>query len=483
MAKYPLTVATLPALTNRSTYGTILANKWLEEFRALQADYASSVYQFSSLASLFAVSRDNMGALKENSVSHGALTGVTASQHHIKIHASLHINTPSDRIPNELALSDIDSVYHKGAMSPDQVVKLNGVVTNASHNYSDNVTYEKSPSIPNPLPVYVDFAAAAAGEGYGVFVRSIGNNQKAYMAMVHSPTQQIEEGELNHSWAHWGVSGQGEDQSTMDKVSFNTLGGFNHWIDQEVEHSAYWRGVKDNPPKLGVSQTWLDMQDQYRANAANNTIHDITTGDIGISAWVKIPADATNGFHAILAKRENNTQAGYWLYTHQPHYPGVNIGIVEDDAAHDEYRIEGTISIIDGNWHHIAAIIDRDNPLNCSVWVDGVQDLTAVKTGTLGDVGSITTSRKLWLGYSSFGDAYYFDGQVREVVLAYPADIMAAGEMGAEGEIAKLARSYFNPQAYCSREDYWACNDGSGTTITGENNNLTLNSANAWILR
>ncbi len=60
---------------------------------------------------------------------------------------------------------------------------------------------------------------------------------------------------------------------------------------------------------------------------------------------------------------------------------------------------------------------------------------------------------------------------------------MAANEMGASGEIANLANNPGDPTQWPNSEDYWLCNEGSGTTVGGQNNDLTLSDVAAWALR
>lgn len=225
--------------------------------------------------------------------------------------------------------------------------------------------------------------------------------------------------------------------------------------------------------KTGGGKGWLlDLDGTYNAVAANNTIHDITTEDIGIWAWIKIPTDYTA--HGIVIAKRSTVNEGFQLDIRDYH---VRIYMEDDDG--DNYLVTGTTNLNDGEPHFVAAIIDRSNAANCKVYVDGA-DNTAARHGTLANVGSLTNTAIATMGSTPTGGSR-FDGIVAELGIAYPADIMAANEMGAPGEIASLYNNFRNPSAYPNLEDRWACDEGTGTTLTGDNNNLTLSNAVAWV--
>jgi len=218
---------------------------------------------------------------------------------------------------------------------------------------------------------------------------------------------------------------------------------------------------------VGVS---VDCDETYYADADNNTVHDVTTQDIGISAWVSL--DSGSSSSSVLEKDYITDYSGYIF--------GVDTGVITmfiSDGT-DFYLMTGDSDIRDNKWHQIAGIIDRNNAANCKIYLDGFEDGTTNKTGTIGNVDSITNTSTLELGRSGGGNI--FDGQIRDVVLAYPADITAADEMGADGEMLILATEPGDNTNYCNYEDYWECSDNTGTTITGINEDLTLTSSSAW---
>lgn len=458
MAQYPASVATLPAVTNRSKFTATLANTWLEEARALQADYASTVAGFSTLASYFAVSRDTVGGFKE-AVSHDTLASVTASSHHNKLHATTHINGTDD-IRNSVEVG----VYQKGLMTPGQATKLDALSTSATADITGVGTYEGWGN-------YTSGKKKWSKKYLGrrpAFLRIIGVMGAAFV-FAKSGRGLVETGRLHKMNPTY-------DLRITDE-GFEVSGDLN--LDGH-QYSYFYIGES-----TGLDPTnyiWLDLQDQYYAAGANNTVHDVTTQDLGIAAWIKLDADsASAGMQTIVGKMVDNPQKGYFFGIYSP--SGTLYFWIKEQPSGDQYELRATVDLRDGEWHHVAVVIDRNNGANCDLFVDGYRVPTNSK-GLLSDVSSLTSTRIMRIGYSSYdGTDWYFDGQIREVIIAYPTDIMAAGEMGAPGEIANLANSYFEKEGYCQYEDYWACNDGSGTTITGDNNNLTLSNADAWFLR
>lgn len=218
--------------------------------------------------------------------------------------------------------------------------------------------------------------------------------------------------------------------------------------------------------RVGVA---LFMDAAYNAVAVDNTVHDITTEDIGFNVSMKVSEDDNGNF--IFSKEA--TSAGYYFRVAGG---GVTIFLISDGT--DTYHLTGNTDLRDGKWHTCAGVIDKSNAANCELYLDGVID-TASKTGTLGDVGDITSTRILAIGSRASG-ANKTNAIFRDLLLTYPADIMGAGELGEAGAILALAT---NPLAVASQpnsEDYWPCTEGTGTTINGAVNNLTLSNAAAW---
>jgi len=213
----------------------------------------------------------------------------------------------------------------------------------------------------------------------------------------------------------------------------------------------------------------LDLDAKYYAQAANNTIHNITTEDISISAWVKVDTDASS-IGVALGKRSTT---GYMLYYSD--IQKISAYARDSDTA---YSITGNSSIKDNKWHHIALILDRDNEANSKVYLDGI-DNTSSKNNSILDVSTVTNAVTMALGAQGNSGDYKFDGQLRDVKLYY-----ADGDHWTDEQILYQATHPFDYSAGAGTlTDYWRCDEGTGTTINGKPStgyNLTLSNALAW---
>jgi len=218
--------------------------------------------------------------------------------------------------------------------------------------------------------------------------------------------------------------------------------------------------------KVGVS---VDCDATYYAQAANNGVHDITTEDIGIWAWVKIPVGMST--HSFIVSKWVSGAGSYILFIQSG--GGIKASIGEGG---DNYDLLGTTDLRDNEWHFIAAVFDKSDAANCNLYIDGAIE-PKTTSGALALIGSLTNTATLQLGRRP---AYICDGSIAEAGICYPADIMAANEMGAAGEILALATNPHDPTAWPNSEDYWLLDENTGTTLTGQNNNLTLSNAAAW---
>ena len=260
------------------------------------------------------------------------------------------------------------------------------------------------------------------------------------------------------------TSANGEDLS----VSVDILTGAIHpdaklWLD--IDGGATPITSREIGKSLGDRGNFartFDLSSGIDLQAANNTILDAELEDIGFWAWVKMNVGGT-GFQRILDKRATEG------YVFEISGAGV-VNVFLQDGDSDTYTLLGVTDIRDGVWHHVAGIIDRNDAANCEVYLDGNVD-TDVKLGTIGDIGTLTNTAIL-----NVGDPTTLDGEIAEAGIAIVADIMAANEMGAAGEIANLYNNPSDRSAWPNREDSWLCDDNAAsTTVVGEVNNLIAN--------
>jgi len=129
----------------------------------------------------------------------------------------------------------------------------------------------------------------------------------------------------------------------------------------------------------------LDLNATYYAQAANNTVHDITTEDISVSAWVKVDTDAGITEQAIADKYSTD---GYSFYIQSK-----KLYFYVDDTTGHTFSVYGNTLLDDNKWHYVTGIIDRDNLSNCKVYIDGYVDGTMYYNSTILNVVNITTSQ------------------------------------------------------------------------------------------
>jgi hypothetical protein len=222
----------------------------------------------------------------------------------------------------------------------------------------------------------------------------------------------------------------------------------------------------------GSNVWYLNNANLYWMLAANSGVHDVTTEDLALWAWVKVNPGAANSY--IIDKRPS-TNLGY-AFSMISNNLWMKIG----DGT-NTYTMLGNTDLRDGIWHMVAGIIDRNNAANCKLFIDGVEDGTTTKIGVLANVLSISTGSSLHIG-ANVSETFFFDGCMAEVGICYPADIMAADEFGGAGQQAIVYGNFRNNAVWMNREDSFPLDEGTGTTIAGENNNLTLSNALAWAL-
>ena len=212
----------------------------------------------------------------------------------------------------------------------------------------------------------------------------------------------------------------------------------------------------------------IDCDATYYAEAANNTILDITTEDLCISAWIRADTGVTTP-QRIFMKYQADTATGYALSL-------INGKIRLYICGANAYYMDGNTDLRDDTWHHIAAVIDRDNAANCKIYLDGAEDGTTNKTGTVTAVGSITNTAILVLGAYSGTYINKFEGQISDIKAYF-----AIGNVWSEAEILYQSQHKRDYTASAGTlTDYWHIQDKTGITLTGNVNNLTLTDAAAW---
>lgn len=226
----------------------------------------------------------------------------------------------------------------------------------------------------------------------------------------------------------------------------------------------------------GLGGVSVDCDGTHYAAAANSSIHNVTTQDICVSAWIKLDDDSA-GIEGIIAKRNTTSGAGYFFGIDDTTFGGADgvLILYISDGAHT-YTLTGNTNLRDGEWHHVAGIIDRSAAATCKLYVDGSEDGTTNKAGTVTDVDSITNTMIIMsLGKGSYADRI-FDGQIADAKIYY-----AAGATWTETQVDRQYENPYNRTAAVigTITDGWFCDDKTGTTIDG-GYDLTLTNSVAW---
>jgi hypothetical protein len=199
---------------------------------------------------------------------------------------------------------------------------------------------------------------------------------------------------------------------------------------------------------------------------------DMGTGDFSIDCWVRTPVGGTPGVQVIVEKRENPTR-GWSLYLFNGN-PGFQLA---DGAGFSNYGT--TTNVADGNWHFVAASVDRNNPTGLIIYVDGVPNTFNPTAHS----GSVSNASALWIGSRepAFGQIL-FNGDIDEVELfrraLTQADVDSIYEAGSAGKCKEHCHVPWD-KPFCINQTvrnvtFDICNDSS----TPHNYNWSLSGNN-----
>lgn len=146
----------------------------------------------------------------------------------------------------------------------------------------------------------------------------------------------------------------------------------------------------------------------------NNENLNFGTGNLSISAWVKTTSNS--GIEVILDKRVETTGPvqGYSL----ANYNGSLLLQLADGVGNEFTNYISNISIADGNWHHVAVTVDRNQPDGGRWYLDGVEVVGERFNPTR--KGSLSNSKPLVIGRRSDNPGWpgFFKGEISRVRLA-----------------------------------------------------------------
>ena len=209
---------------------------------------------------------------------------------------------------------------------------------------------------------------------------------------------------------------------------------------------------------LGASCLTLNGSSEY----ATATTADFRTADSAgtIEAWVKTSSSAAQTIFAAADTATANhfihlrLAAGY-VYIQQQDGAGVAI-----------YDIQGSTTIHDGKWHHVAVVSSGSA---ISIYVDGREEALTVGAGSnngdwFGDMTDSKLDNAVVGVLTTTSNAYYFNGSIDEVRVWSDARTVTEIRANMFSEVAADTAGLAHQ---------WSFNEGTSTTINDTCSNVT----------
>lgn len=229
------------------------------------------------------------------------------------------------------------------------------------------------------------------------------------------------------------------------------------------ERNNSWQHVTTYQVELQLSKI-VDCDNQYYAEAADNTVHNMVGNHISLSAWVKVRSGGVIPTNFIT---KGHSAEGYML--------GVNILEGYPWFFMAQFGPKSAVyysDIRDDKWHHVAGTYDKDTYV-LTIYVDGDSEVGPGPTQAL----ETPNIWKFRLGYDA-GGYPILPGYITDVKVYLSGD----GHWSDDEVAYQVAHPYdYSAQAGTITE-YWRCTEGSGLILYGsDGNDLTLTSENVWV--
>lgn len=202
----------------------------------------------------------------------------------------------------------------------------------------------------------------------------------------------------------------GKEIDTTEDVAVNLEGLWhlnNNSNDSSTNgfHGTASGGVNLSLKHGGVFNTSADFDgvDDY-IDVGNSSVLQLTN-QVTLSGWVNLNSDGNN--HMIVSKYDSaGNREGYYLMVASS---GIVRFVYDTDDNSSYLAVEGVSSVLDGDWHHIAATFNADTD-EIVVYVDGQSD--GSQNTSISNLG--IGSQNLYIG-SFQGTGHFANGSIDEV--------------------------------------------------------------------
>jgi hypothetical protein len=145
-----------------------------------------------------------------------------------------------------------------------------------------------------------------------------------------------------------------------------------------------------------------------RVEVADSDSLDIGMSSLTVECWLNTMSANRHTYSRIVSKGNFSWTAGYIFQLYQQGQPAISIS---DQSKKAIYAAAKGAAVNDGEWHHIAGVVDRGKN-EAQVYIDGKPQEIELPLGQAAadakDIGDITNTNKLAFGSD--------DQQVRELV-------------------------------------------------------------------
>lgn len=271
--------------------------------------------------------------------------------------------------------------------------------------------------------------------------------------------------------AYWKLD-EGYGATVRDSTTNNNLGTITGALWQSEDQCLSGRCL------------WFDGTDD-RVNAGNPASDslDLGTDDFTISAWVRIKIGAS-ARGTIVQKGNDVTMAdttGYWLTSS---YGGNSFRFAINDGSGSTFNVQdGTTSYIDGKWHFVTVVGDRDGLM--TLYIDGRN----VNSTNISALGNVTNDFNFGIGSYQGSGSNVHKGYIDEVKIYHYARTLAQIKLdySSRGSIEGVSSQIGNDAVQNSSLSngliaHWKGDEssGNGADSSGNSNTATIAGANNY---